>query len=219
MEGWRFQRRIQASSQGLCFRTCMWWSVSKHPGLMRYSSEPSSISDNLVTSLENDNCYNHPLHVCRRIGYFPVANNTEATIMQLERVCHNHPLHVCRRIGYFPIANEPTTCNYKEYAAIMKCCPRITVLLMIAELNNYKRRCKYCNLQEANMNMHDREERTVETHQTVFFIPWPDSRPLRISYSIDPSFPYKHLHRYSNRLMQTQTEHRNLWHSTRITAF
>jgi lipoate synthase len=55
--------------------------------------------------------------------------------------------------------------------AIMKCCPRITILLMIAELNNYKRRCKYCNLQEANMNMHDREERTVETHQTVFFIP------------------------------------------------
>jgi hypothetical protein len=97
---------------------------------MGYSSEPSSISDNLVTSLENDNCY-------------------------------NHPLHVCRRIGYFPIANEPTTCDYKEYAAIMKCCPRITILLTIAELNNYKRRCKYCNLQEANMNMHDREERTV----------------------------------------------------------
>ncbi len=140
-----------------------------------------------------------------------------ATIMQLERVCHNHPLHVCRRIGYFPIANEPTTCNYKEYAAIMKRCPRITILLTIAGLNNYKRRCKY--LQEANMNMHDREERTVETYQMVFFIPGPDSRPLRISYSIDASFPYKHLHQYSNRLMQTQTEHRNLWYSTRITTF
>jgi hypothetical protein len=90
----------------------------------------------------------------------------------------------------------------------MKPCPRITILLTIAELNNYKRRCKY--LQEANMNMHDREERTVETYQMVFFIPGPDSRPLRISYSIDPSFPYKHLHRYSKRLMQTQTEQRNL---------
>jgi hypothetical protein len=27
------------------------------------------------------------------------------------------------------------------------------------------------------------------------------------------------LHRYSKRLMQTQTEQRNLWHSTRITTF
>jgi hypothetical protein len=47
----------------------------------------------------------------------------------------------------------------------------------------------------------------------VFFIPGPDSRPLRISYSIDPSFQLapilKQTHADTNRTQKPMTFHKD----------